>query len=57
MKVSLNWIRMLNEQYKCAADPAPDGIEALVEKIGAQLGALAVLAMLSRRCARSAGVT
>jgi len=49
MKVSLNWIRMLNEQYKCAADPAPDGIEALVEKIGAQLGAVEKVVNLGER--------
>jgi phenylalanyl-tRNA synthetase beta chain len=40
MKVSLNWVRFLNQQYQCAADPAPDGIDKLVEKIGAQLGAV-----------------
>ncbi len=40
MKVSLNWIRFINDKYGCAADPAPDGINALVEKIGAQLGAV-----------------
>src|SRR3989344_7125673 len=40
MKVSLNWIRFVNEKYGCAADPAPDGIDELVEKIGAQLGAV-----------------
>src|SRR4051812_4237655 len=40
MKVSLNWIRFLNDKYHCAADPAPDGEKPLVEKIGAQLGAV-----------------
>lgn len=40
MKVSLNWIRDINKRYGSAADPAPDGIDALVEKIGAQLGAV-----------------
>jgi phenylalanyl-tRNA synthetase beta chain len=40
MKVSLNWIRYYNNIYKMSADPAPDGIDRLVEKIGAQLGAV-----------------
>ncbi len=40
MKVSLNWVRFIDQKYKCAADPAPAGIDALVEKIGAQLGAV-----------------
>lgn len=40
MKVSLSWIRFLNEKYRCAADPAPDGIGQLVDKIGSQLGAV-----------------
>ncbi len=40
MKLSLNWIRSLNDQYHCSADPAPHGVDALVEKIGAQLGAV-----------------
>ena len=40
MKVSLNKIRFLNQHYNSAGDPAPDGIDELVEKIGAQLGAV-----------------
>ena len=40
MKVSVNWIRFYNDLYHCAADPMPDGIDKLVEKIGAQLGAV-----------------
>jgi phenylalanyl-tRNA synthetase beta chain len=40
MKVSLNWVRSINDKYGCSADPAPDGIDKLVEKIGAQLGAV-----------------
>jgi phenylalanyl-tRNA synthetase beta chain len=40
MKVSLNWVRFLNDKYHCAAEPAPDGIGALAEKIGLQLGAV-----------------
>lgn len=40
MKVSINWIRDLNNRYQLSADPMPDGIDKLVEKIGAQLGAV-----------------
>jgi phenylalanyl-tRNA synthetase beta chain len=39
MKVSLNKIRYAGEHYK-TPDLVPDGLEALVEKIGAQLGAV-----------------
>ncbi len=38
MKISVNWIRNFNELYKTSADPMPNGIDDLVEKIGAQLG-------------------
>lgn len=38
MKVSLENIKFYNDMYKCSGDPAPDGIEALVEKINTQLG-------------------
>lgn len=38
MKLSVNWLRYLNDTYHCAADPMPNGINELVEKIGAQLG-------------------
>jgi phenylalanyl-tRNA synthetase beta chain len=40
MKVSVNWIRNLNSLYKTSADPMPYGIVDLVNKIGAQLGAV-----------------
>lgn len=40
MKVSLNTLRFYQDTYKWAGDLAPDGIDALVEKIGAQLGAV-----------------
>ena len=40
MKVSVNWIREINSKYQCSADPMPGGIDDLVEKIGAQLGAV-----------------
>ena len=39
MKVSLNKLRFAGEHYK-TPDLVPDGLEALVEKIGAQLGAV-----------------
>jgi phenylalanyl-tRNA synthetase beta chain len=40
MKLSVSWIRNLNNLYKTSADPMPNGIDDLVEKIGAQLGAV-----------------
>ncbi|HLZ15088.1 MAG TPA: phenylalanine--tRNA ligase subunit beta, partial [Candidatus Saccharimonadales bacterium] len=40
MKISVNALRFLNEYYGSAGDPAPDGVDALVQKIGAQLGAV-----------------
>ena len=40
MKISTNTVKFLNEHYKSAGDPAPDGVDALVEKIGTQLGAV-----------------
>jgi phenylalanyl-tRNA synthetase beta chain len=49
MKVSLNWVRFLNQKYKCAAEPAPDGTDRLVEKIGAQLGAVEEVIDLAKK--------
>ncbi|HSH18395.1 MAG TPA: phenylalanine--tRNA ligase subunit beta [Candidatus Saccharimonadales bacterium] len=40
MKVSVNSLRVLNREYDSAGDPAPDGVDKLVQKIGAQLGAV-----------------
>src|SRR3989338_6919116 len=40
MKVSINWIREIIKNDQCSADPMPKGIDVLVDKIGAQLGAV-----------------
>lgn len=40
MKVSVNALKFINEHYGSAGNPAPDGVDALVTKIGAQLGAV-----------------
>src|SRR5688572_12686655 len=40
MKISLNAIRFINQHYDSAGDPAPNGVDDLVQKIGAQLGAV-----------------
>jgi len=40
MKISLNEIRGMNQRYDCAKDIAPNGIDDLVKKIGAQLGGI-----------------
>lgn len=49
MRVSLEGIRFINSKFGCAANPAPDGIDALVEKIGAQLGAVEEVIDLSKK--------
>lgn len=40
MKISLNTLRFINQHYNSAGDPAPNGVDDIVEKIGAQLGAV-----------------
>jgi phenylalanyl-tRNA synthetase beta chain len=40
MKISTNSLRFLNQHYGSAGDPTVEGVEKLVEKIGAQLGAV-----------------
>lgn len=40
MKISINELKFINQHYGSAGDPAPDGVAALVKKIGAQLGAV-----------------
>ena len=40
MKVSLNWIRLMNQNYGCSGSTELADIDKLVEKIGAQLGAI-----------------
>ena len=40
MKVSLNTIRSFNKHYGCTEDIAAIGVDALMEKIGAQLAAI-----------------
>jgi phenylalanyl-tRNA synthetase beta chain len=49
MKVSVSWIRNLNNLYKTSADPMPKGIDDLVEKIGSQLGAVDEVTDLGKR--------
>lgn len=40
MKISLNHIRAFKDEYQWSDDPAPQGIAALVQKIGSQLAAV-----------------
>jgi phenylalanyl-tRNA synthetase beta chain len=40
MKFSLNSLRSLNARYGTTADIAPDGVDALLNRIGSQLGAV-----------------
>ncbi len=40
MKISTEMIKFINHHYGSAGDPAPAGVDELVKKIGAQLGAV-----------------
>lgn len=40
MKLSLNHIRYYRDRYQWSDDPAPEGVDVLAQKIGAQLGAI-----------------
>jgi phenylalanyl-tRNA synthetase beta chain len=49
MKISLNTIRGFNQRYGCTEDIAPDGVAALVERIGTQLGAVEEVADFGKK--------
>lgn len=49
MKVSLNEIHYYRDQYKWSGDPAPNGVDDLVQKIGAQLGAVEDVVYFGKR--------
>jgi phenylalanyl-tRNA synthetase beta chain len=49
MKVSLNWIRLMNANYGCSSSSELDDVEKLIEKIGAQLGAVEEVINLGER--------
>ncbi len=49
MKVSLNWIRFIDQKYGCAPEPAANGVDELVETIGVQLGAVEEVIDLSKK--------
>lgn len=40
MKISTNTLRFITQKYQTGANPVPNGVPELVEKIGAQLGAV-----------------
>ncbi len=40
MKISVNTIREMNKRFGCAGEIAPDGVDELAKRIGAQLGAI-----------------
>jgi len=40
MKISVNSLWQYQQRYQWSADPAPDGVQSLAERIGAQLGAI-----------------
>lgn len=49
MKVSIDSLRLLNHHYQTTGEIMPDGIDALVEKIGAQLGAVESVTNLGKK--------
>lgn len=49
MKISVNFLRRFNQRYHAAGDPAPEGIDHLVRKIGDQLGAVEEVAPFGDR--------
>src|SRR5689334_15507989 len=49
MKVSVNWIRHIIKSHQTSADIMPKGIDALVEKIGSQLGAVEEVVDLGKK--------
>ena len=49
MKISLNTIRAMNKKYGCADDIAKIGVDTLVEKIGAQLGAVEEVLLIGEK--------
>lgn len=49
MKVSLNHIRFYQKMYHWSDEPAPNGVSDLVDKIGAQLGAVEEVISLGER--------
>lgn len=49
MKISVNTIRGITERYKCASGVTDAGVDALAEKIGAQLGAIEEIEDLGKK--------
>jgi phenylalanyl-tRNA synthetase beta chain len=49
MKISTQAIKFINEHYHSAGDPAPNGVDDLVQKIGAQLGAVEEVVAFGKR--------
>ncbi|HEV2412451.1 MAG TPA: phenylalanine--tRNA ligase subunit beta, partial [Candidatus Saccharimonadales bacterium] len=49
MKVSLNTIKYLNRTYHSAGDPTADGVDALIDRINKQLGAIEETIDLGKR--------
>jgi len=49
MKISTQLINFINHHYSSAGDPAPNGVDDLVQKIGAQLGAVEEVADFGKK--------
>jgi phenylalanyl-tRNA synthetase beta chain len=49
MRVSVNWVKSISEQYQTSANLIPSDINELAEKIGAQLGAVDEIINVGKR--------
>jgi phenylalanyl-tRNA synthetase beta chain len=49
MKFSLNQIKYYQQLYKWSADPAPNGVDHLLQKIGAQLGGVEEVSEIGKK--------
>lgn len=49
MKISISALRFINEHYHSAGNPAPNGVDDLVEKLGTQLGAVEEVTNFGKR--------
>jgi hypothetical protein len=49
MKVSLNLVKFINSHYKCGTDPYSYGVDEIIKRIGAQLGAVEDVVFFGKR--------
>lgn len=49
MKVSLNLVKFINSHYKCGTDPYSYGVDEIIKRTGAQLGAVEDVVFFGKR--------